>query len=374
MKKYVISACFTVLLMALLCSAALAAGGTHVVLEGKVLETQAKIDGHSVLLPVRAVCEALGYEVTWSKSGGIATVMIQKDSDSVLLDLTHQSVTDNGHTYPADVYSGGKMMLLAGRTYMDTGLFTSIFPVSATYDSKTSQVLMKIIRENNMTITTEKITSEKDYLNVRIQYPQLTGLDGKIQDNINALLYSAAQNALKEGENNASDMAQAVKDGYTGAVGRCETYYDYKIAYNKNGLLSVVLVDYQYAGGAHGLTIQRAYTFDLSTGEPLGLADFFISGGGYKAAINAAVRKEIDSRTAAGELDEFEFSKFSDIGENAEYYLSDNGFVIYFQEYAYFPYAAGIQEFNMSYADLAAMLNDAHKFLSATPVSSDSNT
>lgn len=368
MKKYIISACFTVLLMALLSSVALAAGvSAPVVLDGKILETQAKIDGHTVLLPVRAVCEALGYEVVWSKSGGTATVAIQKASDSVLLDLTHQSVTDNGHTYAADVCTGDGMMLLAGRTYMDSGLFSTIFPISAAYDSKASQILLQRKNENNVIISTKKITSEKDYLSVRIQYPQLSGLDGKIQDDINALLNSSAQNALKEGENNASDMAQAVKDGYTGAVGRCETYYDYQIAYNKNCLLSVVLIDYQYAGGAHGLTVQSAYTFDLSTGETLGLADFFLSGGGYKAAMNTAIRKEIDKRMAAGELDEFELSKFSDIGENAEYYLSDNGFVIYFQEYAYFPYAAGIQEFDLSYADLAAMLNDAHKYLNSTP-------
>jgi hypothetical protein len=34
-------------------------------------------------------------------------------------------------------------------------------------------------------------------------------------------------------------------------------------------------LDYQFAGGAHGGTIQTAFTFDLQTGEQFKLQDFF---------------------------------------------------------------------------------------------------
>lgn len=364
MKKTLVTVCFTILLMALIYSAALAAGvNTPVVLDGNILETQARIDGHTVLLPVRSVCEALGYEVVWSKSCGVATVTIRKDSDCVLLDLTHQSVTDNGHTIAADVCTGDGLMLRMGRTYIDSGLFSTVFPVNASYDSTMSRVLLQRRCENTVIIATEEIKSENNYLKVTIQFPQLSGLDKTIQDNINALLKDSSKKAQKEGENNAADMAQAIKDGYMGAVGRCETYYDYQITYNQNGLLSVALINYQYAGGAHGLTVQSSFTFDLSTGETLRLDDFFTSAGGYKAAINAMIRKEIDRRIAAGELDEFEFSKFVDIGENPGYYLSNIGFVIYFQEYEYFPYAAGIQEFNNRFSDLSSLIREEYKYL-----------
>ena len=35
----------------------------------------------------------------------------------------------------------------------------------------------------------------------------------------------------------------------------------------------------------------------------------------------------------------------SDIGDSPDFYLTSEAIVFYFQEYEYFPYAAGIQEF-----------------------------
>lgn len=368
-KKMMILICCA-LAMLLLSSAVLPAAASvsvinpDVLLDGRILGVKAEVRGHSVYLPVRAVCEALGYDVSWSDKNGDKTVSVSKSGDAVMFDLTHQQVTDNGHAFDAGVYSGAGVQIVGSRTYIDSGLFSTVFTASSAYDANNNQIVLQRRSENQITITAEKLASEKALLKTMIQYPQIAGLpNADIQKNINAILKQSAQNALNKGQKNADDMAQAIKDGFTGAVGMCETYFDYLTAYNQNGLFSVVLTDYQYAGGAHGGAVQSSYTFELATGKALKLSDLMDTTADTIGRINTMIRKEIDRRAAAGGLSEFEFSKFKDIGTDPEFYLTNDAVVFYFQEYSYFPYAAGIQEFSVKYADLSDMLKDEFNFL-----------
>jgi inhibitor of cysteine peptidase len=370
MKKRTIAVFFVVLALSLRCATASAAGvSAEVALDGNILDVKAQVNGQSVYLPVRAVCEGLGYEVTWSESNGVQSAVVSKGGDTVTLGLTRQVIDDNGHTYAAGVYTGNGLVIISGRMYLDSGLFSTIFPIGSSYSSRENRVTVQRRCENKVTVTTETMTSQKEHLEATIQYPQLSGLlNDDVQRNINNTLKQSALSALNEGEKNASDMAQAIRDGYTGAVGMCETFYNYMVQYNQNGLFSVVLTDYQYAGGAHGSTVQSSYTFDLITGKALQLSDLMDSSAAYTKFINETIRKEIDRRAASGALYEFEFSRFKDIGAKPEYYLSNDAIVFYFQEYAYFPYAAGIQEFRIMYTDLVSMIRNDYRCLNSAPV------
>ncbi|MEL4106121.1 protease inhibitor I42 family protein [Oscillospiraceae bacterium WX1] len=335
-----------------------------VTFDGMTLAAPARLDGQSVLLPVRAVCEALGYTVAWSTADGVQMVTLTKGDDTIVLDVSKQTVTKNNHTFFAGVVSGAGIQVLSGRTYIDSGLLGTIIPVNTHYDSVSVTLTRRL--ENNITVKTVKTADEKEFLKITIQYPQISGLDDNaVQTAINAAFKKLADQAVTEGEQNASDMQQAIKDGYTGSVNRCETVFDYLVMYNQNGLLSVVFYNYQYAGGAHGSTVQTSLTYDLATGKALAFADLMQSGADYTAFINAAIRREIDRRVAMGDLYEFDFSPFEDVGADPDYYLSNNGAVFYFQEYEYFPYAAGIQEFIVPYGDLSPYLSDALSFLYA---------
>jgi predicted secreted protein len=370
MRKRIITVLLMYMTTAVLLVPALAAESeTAVYLDGTALAAPALVDGTSVSLPFRAVCEALGYTVTWANDGGSFTVTAEKNGDSVTLDMTRQRVKDNGHEFGAAVVSGAGVRLVSGRTYVDSGLFSSVFPVDASYDKTAARIALARRFENDVTIANEKIDAQKDFLKTTIQYPQLNGLkDPAAQAAVNNILKQAATAAQAAGEKNAADMVQAIKEGYTGAVGQCETTFDYMLGCNRNGLLSVVLSDYQYAGGAHGSTVQRSWTFDLNTGKALKLGDLMKTGSAYADTIDAAIRREIDARVAAGGLVEFDFSKFKDIGKDPAFYLSNDSAVFYFQQYEYFPYAAGIQEFGVKFADLAPMIADTYRFLYDAPV------
>jgi inhibitor of cysteine peptidase len=76
----------------------------------------------------------------------------------------------------------------------------------------------------------------------------------------------------------------------------------------------------------------------------------------------------MDRRIACGELIELEGLHFETVGDHPGFYLSGAGIVFYFQQYEYFPYAAGIQEFTIPYGALSGMLKDGYGLISAEPV------
>lgn len=339
-----------------------------VTLNGTALSADALIEDGSVYLPVRAAGEALGYQAAYARKNGAQTVTLQ-NGGAVVLDLTNQRITEGVHQYYAYVPNSAfdSIQLTGGRTYLAAPLFDRLFGLHTVYDAAKNQVSATTVPQNEISVNTHRTESQDEVLKLTLQYPYLTGMsDEKVQDAINLVFEKAAAAARAEGEKNAADMRQSIADGYTGTTA-CETNFDYAVQYNQNGLLSITTEDYQYAGGAHGSTVQSSYTFDLATGKALTLADLMNSSSGYAAYINRQIRAEIDRRVAAGNLYEFEQGKFTDIGANPDYYLSNDGVVLYFQQYEYFPYAAGIQEFTIPYADLTTMLKPEFVFLSASP-------
>jgi predicted secreted protein len=374
MKKRIRSLFVAVVLLTALASSASAAdNGVYVTLDGNRLEGEALIKGETLYLPVRPTCQALGYQVRWSDQNGVQTVAVTKAGHNVLLDLTNQKITDNSHSYYAVTNSGMGMILDGGNTYLEAGLFSSLFAVHITYEPQNNRVALQRICENDISITNQTITGETDFLKTTIQYPKIGGLaDDAVEESVNALIWQAAQNAQKEGEKNAAELERDRAAGY-GSPHPCETYFDYHIEYNQAGMLSIVLLNYQYTGGAHGSTVQSSYTFDLATGAVLELSDLMKSGVDFRAYFNQTIRREINRRVDEGVLTEFDDAKFKDIGEHPGYYLSNNAVVIYFQQYEYFPYAAGIQEFPIAYTKLANLLKDEYWFLYSVPVVLKSN-
>lgn len=325
-------------------------------LDGIALGQSAWVQNGETYLPFRAVAEALGYDVTWS--GGDGTVTAEGTAGTAVLDLKGGTAEMNGHT----VFLSDRYLLSDNQLYLESGLLSDLLDVSAVSDG--GSVAVSTIAENNVTITTMKLSSEDENLKVTLQYPQISGLDDTdLQNAINSTLRSAAVAAVGEGLQSAFDVVQ-IREEYPDYTNKAETYFDYRITYNQNGLLCVVTTDYQYAGGAHGSAVQKTWLLDLDTGKTLQLSDLLT--GSYTSVIDAAVREMIDARIASGDL--VELTPFETVGENPDFYLSGDGVVIYFQEYEYFPYAAGIQEFTIPYSALEDYLKPGFEFLVSDPV------
>ena len=332
------------------------------VLNGSELDAAAYDNNGVPYLPLREIGESLGYEIRWS--GENNAVYALKGGENIMIDLKNNQITANDHAY----YMGGDYlgipadgcMMINGRTYMRADLFTEL-GLYAQWD-KGNKIILQSIKKNAITTKTVKQNSENDIIKITLQYPRIDGLGDKaVQDSINSIFEKEALQARDEGLRNAEEMKDLKSSGGISSPHKCETYFDYSVKYDQNGMLSIAFLNYQYTGGAHGLTLQTSYTLDLKTGKEYELKDMMKGEAGYVSFISGIVRNEIDEKTRAGEL--AEIAAFNTIKDDQDFYLSDSGLVVYFQQYEYFPYAAGIQAFPIEFSTLKDMLKSDLSFL-----------
>ena len=208
---------------------------------------------------------------------------------------------------------------------------------------------------SSLAVAEEPYTYSSDFVDVSIVTPRLTGLeDETIQNEINAVFSDYARYAQSDVAPYETNSQQEHGEGY--AVAPYAIDVSFEVQYLKGGLLSITLADYRYLGGAHGETTLIALTFNLKTGDQLSLGDLMRDSSDYEGLINAIIRDEIDRRVTDGQV--YELTPFEDIGNTSQWFLTDESLVLYFQQYEYFPYAAGIQNFEVSYQQLEGYLND----------------
>jgi len=372
MKRRILSASLAVLMILSLTGGAFASGAEtagssytqcSIALNGTEIQENALERDGLFYLPLRAVCGSLGYEISWSQEQNAVILTTSANTENVVLNLNEQTATKNGHTFSMLTESSDTGYLIQNnKTYLSEELFSELFGVGYQFDSAQDTIFLNILAENSICISTMKLSSEDENLKATVQYPQISGLDSTdIQSGINAVLRQAAVSAVNEGMQNAYDV-MTTRMQYSNYDAKAETYFDYRVKYNQNGILSLVLIDYQYAGGAHGGTVQTGLTFDLTTGKELGLSDLMNGDFSYVSYIDKTIRAEIDERTAAGELAEINSCEFVTIGDKPDFYLSNDSLVVFFQQYEHFPYAAGIQEFSLPYSTLSEMFKSAFGF------------
>lgn len=124
---------------------------------------------------------------------------------------------------------------------------------------------------------------------------------------------------------------------------------NYEVKYNNNGILSINLIEYTYWGGAHPNSFMESGLFDINTGQKLSLGRLFgLDEIQAKEKIVAEVRKQIQE-TGTEEIylydDFYEYLEESFFEE--DFYFDGENLVVYFQQYAIAPYAAGFPEFKI---------------------------
>ncbi len=323
------------------------AEGPTLSVDGMPISMHAAVKAGGLFLPLRAVSEALGFSVGWSPAE--KTIDIQKQEKSLLLSLKEAKIQSNGHEY----LMRNIPFMLEGRTYMSSEFFSEEYGLMVKWDIEEDRVSLSSIQHNSLTFSNGTLTSSNPQeLDTTIQYPVIRGLENpSVEDQINSTFKALAEQALKEGEKNAADLAPYLEQN-PDISWKCKVYFDYQIKYCRNGLLSMVFQNYQYAGGAHGSTVQTAYTFDLSTGKQLQLGDLFKTDAGYVAMISDQVYAQLKDRGLLSAL----YGKFERIRPDHSFYLTDDGVSVFYQQYEIMPYAAGIQEFSTNFEQLDELL------------------
>ena len=125
----------------------------------------------------------------------------------------------------------------------------------------------------------------------------------------------------------------------------------YRIALQNESMVSIVRSYYanSVTGVAHPSNFQFSETFDLATGDKLSLEDCFTDPDAGRARVLDLLAQKGAGAGYSREALEAELN-------DAYFYLSDEGLVIYYQPDTLAPYAAGLLEFTLPYADLQDLL------------------
>jgi len=192
---------------------------------------------------------------------------------------------------------------------------------------------------------------ESKLLTYTIKYPKFYSEEfALVVDKLNLLYRTKANVIIKTVVNNLYQQAM-VEYEYSVAnnfpIRVFEVYVDYSITYNKNCTLSLYFDQYEYTGGAHGMTVRTSDTWDLIRSNMMRLRDFFICDDAYQEYIITNINLQIAEQIAAGDNIYFD-DYFHLVRENFKpnnFYLVDEGIVIYYQQYDIAPYSSGIRTF-----------------------------
>jgi len=165
---------------------------------------------------------------------------------------------------------------------------------------------------------------------------------------INAIL-DAEQEANMEYEREiAEGMEEWAEDGLNSSLSSRVS----PIFFFNERFISYTQQEYEYSGGAHGMPYWIPHTFDLHTGEELGL-EFFVANeeAAFKDIVTEQFIKMYDVDPGWYWDDAIGVVRGS-AGFDSPFYLKEEGLVIYFGPYELAPYAAGFVEIVVPYENL----------------------
>lgn len=232
------------------------------------------------------------------------------------------------------------------------------------------------LRINNMySIETKTLNEESSFFKSNIKYPYLKIKD-KYSDKKNKSIKviqdinNNIQSYITGNFSKVKEQSKQYEDYYNGLTSKekentikyqFEIDTDSEVSYNKNNLISIPITTYEFTGGAHGMTYLTSFNYNLATGDEIKLKDIFKKDVDYVKIANKYISSQI-----AKDKDNFFYNDpgikgFTTISSNQEFYITDDGIVIYFPLYSIAPYSTGIPKFKMTYKEFGKYLIDLDK-------------
>ncbi len=173
-------------------------------------------------------------------------------------------------------------------------------------------------------------------------------------DAINEVMDGFMNTALSFVEDNREECIEWYKEsgGEYFIPYSCDSNFAY-VSYNDGKLINIMQEGYDYYGGAHGMPYWHSLVFDLETGDQKTMADLFdITEEELDEIAVEAATKHMEE---IGEYywDDYEDTvrEYTDL-EVGDFYLTDDGVVLFYAPYALASFAAGFQEFTIPYDKL----------------------
>lgn len=221
---------------------------------------------------------------------------------------------NSGATYPGAFYDGTAYITDEIKNYYlnRDGSILWEEPLSIEISEKVD-LCKNIIKEGGKTIV----------------YPQLKGIENK---NVESKINSFLKNKFIVEHNCEIDETLDI---------------NYKLQYAKNDIVNIIEQGYSYyKGAAHGNSTRNSIIINMKTGQIYTLESLFKKDADYISCISNKINNEMKKSDMAL------IKKFVHIDKDEQFYLTNDGIMVFFPPYKYTPYAEGFVEFKITYEEL----------------------
>lgn len=319
---------------------------TSVVLKwkGTKLSQKGLISSGNTLIPLTVLRDQLGLPLSYNP--GTKTYSIGSGYTQLNMEVSQDGVNTNINNYYINEY---EVKNISGRLYVPFKLMNDYLGYQGAWDPSTKTLNISKREFNTITIKTETVentTSDAVYL---LHYPKVSGLgNAEVEKAINNVLVQHMKTFNEKSIKQAKNRDGAIEHTY-------QYIQNYIVTYNRNGVLSIVVDQYGYTGGAHGGTDRTGFTFSLKDGKQLKMDDLLkTSSPTYRTALNKDLVQKL--KTNDGYL-----SGFKALRTDPDFYVSEKGMEFFFQQYEYTAYAAGFPTFAYSFDQLLPKGTDPFK-------------
>ncbi|NLY43554.1 MAG: DUF4163 domain-containing protein [Clostridiaceae bacterium] len=301
-----------------------------------------------VMVPFRSILNALYADVDWI--GETQTVVATKRFQTITLSIGSNEMYVNGEAKPLDspaILVNSRTLVPVRAISEGFGAEVTWDGETKTVYIKSAQK-EHYISDHYITEKIKSDDGQHELLKVSVSYPQIRNdKNNPYIDQLNETLKSDAQ---KRFESLKEEYIPSIKEFYNDVLLKepemlayhlpYEVTQKFDITYDRNDILSIVNMLTWWTGGAHPNSTQSSVTYDLKNGKELALTDIFDKPQDeIKAMVIEAFTKDIDERP------EYYFEDAKDTVakeiENAGFYLEEDGIAFYFNPYDIAPYVAG---------------------------------
>lgn len=129
--------------------------------------------------------------------------------------------------------------------------------------------------------------------------------------------------------------------------------YSVKVERCDENVISVVVSESVYAGGAHGSSAKATFNFSAKSGALLSVTDIANDGNALAEHIVSYIQRAYSDTVQNNEPD---LSQVSKLIENGQWYFTNEGLVVFAQPYEIASYAAGMPTFIIPYSELEGLV------------------
>lgn len=194
--------------------------------------------------------------------------------------------------------------------------------------------------QNLINIESKTISSNSKYMRINLRYPNVEmPYNKEAEGSINTYI----NDYIRKVEAAAYDIKLRADKNKSSSNYYCMT--DYTVTYNKDNLLSFVLVYTDYTGGINNMQINESFNFDLDTGKRLLISDLFNDNkkNEMMEIVNTNINNGFKNKDNTSYVP-------SELGDKLKYYLGNTYIKVYFDMYEYSNYKNLIPTFKLPYS------------------------